>query len=159
MTEIRDDGVYVSQEIAFDIRKLENKFYRADIEIHNLDHSGQSYEGRVFLNNPNANQRTPVDEEHNYVGSYHVFGHGGCYGDIGHCDVVREKRRYDRRLSSDIRPQYKRIIATSTIKKIGGETDRFTITIVPVLYGDELSQRSLKKDIIKFDNIGIITYD
>jgi hypothetical protein len=159
MVENRSDGVYVSQEIIFDIRKLENKFYRADIEIHNLDHSGQSYEGRIFLNNPSANQRTPIDQEHHYVGSYHVFGHGGCYGDVGHCDGVHEKRRYDRRMSPDIRPQYKRIIATKMVRRLGSETNKFTVTIVPVLYGRQGYQTPPGQDIIKFDNIGIITYD
>jgi hypothetical protein len=46
-------GVYVSEPIYLDIKKLENEFYRADIEIHGVDHSGPSYEGRIFLNNVN----------------------------------------------------------------------------------------------------------
>ena len=46
--------VYVSREIHLDMTKLENEFKRADIEIHNVNHSGYSYEGRVFLNNPQS---------------------------------------------------------------------------------------------------------
>ena len=159
MTATDRNRAYISPEIVLDIKKLENEFYRADIEIHNVHHAGQSYEGRIFLNNRNANQNTPMDEKNNYAGSYHIFGHGGCFGDIGHCDYKSERRRYDRRTSSDVRPQYKHIIVTNLLKKIGKKTNKFTITIVPVLYGKSKSQSVPQTDIIKFDKIGIITYD
>ena len=45
---------------------------------------------------------------------------------------------------------------------MGKSTDKFTITIVPVLYGDNnniSSNPDNKNDIIKFGKIGIITYD
>ena len=95
MTATDRNRAYISPEIVLDIKKLENEFYRADIEIHNVHHAGQSYEGRIFLNNRNANQNTPMDEKNNYAGSYHIFGHGGCFGDIGHCDYKSERRRYE----------------------------------------------------------------
>jgi tyrosinase len=131
---------------------------QTDIEIHNVDHSGLSYEGRVFLNNPNANHNTVLTLENGYVGSYYIFGHGGCYGGMGHCDVPtgRRRRLYDSRSSHHLKPQYKRIIITNALKKLGKDANKFTITIVPVLYGT--SQPSMK-EIIKFDKIGIITYD
>jgi tyrosinase len=152
--------VYVSKEIYIDITKLENEFYRADIEIAGVDHSGSSYEGRVFLNNPYANQKTDLTLENGYVGSYHIFGHGGCFGGMGHCDIPTEPRRTsDYRPSHHLRPQYKRIIITDAFKKLGKNTNKFTITIVPVLYGGSQSPQSETKEIIKFDRIGIITYD
>lgn len=151
--------VYISPEIVFDIKKLEKKFVRADVEIHDVDHSGVSYEGRVFLNNPDANQTTPKDEKSNYAGSYHIFGHGGCFGNVGHCDYKPERRIYDRRQDLDIRPQYKRIIVTNLLKKLGNKTNKFTITIVPVLYARSVKESIPKEDIIKFDKIGFITYD
>ena len=52
---------YVSKELYLDITKLENDFKRADIEIHNVDHSGLSYEGRVFLNNPKARSKNQIN--------------------------------------------------------------------------------------------------
>ena len=159
MSESNQNRVYVSPEIIFDIKKFEREFYRADIEIHGIDHSGQSYEGRVFLNNPNANQKTPKDENSNYAGSYYIFGHGGCYGDVGHCDYVPGARKYDLRQNTDIRPQYKRIIATDLIKKLSKKTNSIVITIVPVLYAKSEEESVPKRDIIKFDKIGIITYD
>src|SRR5439155_390785 len=59
---------------------LDPSAYRADIEFHNVDHAGASYEGRVYLNNQNADENTGYDDP-SYAGSYHIFGHGGCLGD------------------------------------------------------------------------------
>ena len=151
---------YVSKEFYYDITKLENEFYRADIEIHNLEHSGASYEGRVFLNNPHANQKTELRLENGYVGSYHVFGHGGCFGSTGHCDIPKGRRRtFDYRSSHHLRPQYKRIIITNALKELGTKTNMFTISIVPVLYGQQPPNGVNNKEIVKFEKVGIITYD
>ncbi|MGB6531467.1 MAG: hypothetical protein WBF33_25455 [Candidatus Nitrosopolaris sp.] len=151
---------YVSKELYLDITKLENDFKRADIEIHNVDHSGLSYEGRVFLNNPKADQKTKLTLDKGYVGAYHIFGHGGCYGDLGHCDIPKEREKYDLRPSHHLKPQYKRVIITDALRKLGKNTDKFIISIVPFVPGKTSeSSYSDSRDIIKFDKIGIVTYD
>jgi hypothetical protein len=159
MTEtVNGARVYVSKEISLNISKLENEFKRADIEIHNVDHSGFSYEGRVFLNNPKADLKTELKIENGYVGSYYIFVHGGCFGDIGHCDIPKGTRVYDYRPSHHLKPQYKRIIVTDAPKQLGKNTDKFTISIVPVLPGKH-SKDDSGKEIIKFEKIGMITYN
>jgi hypothetical protein len=155
----RGPKTYVSKELYLDITKLENDFKRADIELHNVDHSGLSYEGRVFLNNPKADQKTKLTLDKGYVGSYHIFGHGGCYGDLGHCDIPKERRKYDLRPSHHLKPQYKRIIITDALKKLGKNSNKFIISIVPFVPGKTSQSDSNSRDIIKFDKIGIITYD
>lgn len=151
---------YVSKEISLNIKKLENEFYRADIEIHNVDCSVPSYEGRIFLNNPNANQKTEPILKNGYVGSYNIFGHAGCYGDIGHCDLPPGDRMYDFRPSHHLKPIYKRVVITDALKKLGKNTDKFTITIVPVIPGLTADNSgSYREDMVKFEKIGIITYD
>src|SRR5258708_2257508 len=60
---------------------------RADLVLIDTEHGGHSFEARVFLNNPSANSDTPMTEEAGYAGTFHVFGHGGCFGDAGHCEV------------------------------------------------------------------------
>src|SRR6266536_3247623 len=62
-------------------------FTRADVVFSGVDHSGASYEVRLFLNNPAATAGTPRTAEQGYAGRFTVFGHGGCYGDEGHCEV------------------------------------------------------------------------
>src|SRR5215213_2955245 len=100
--------IYVSDPIALDLESMENRFYRADLEIYGLEHGGASYEGRVFINNRNANQETPKTAENGYAGSFYVFGHGGCFGDPGHCDVSEHRREYDLRLSHPLTRMFTR---------------------------------------------------
>lgn len=46
------------------------------IEFTGVDLAGPSYEGRVFLNNPQAGPNTPLTAEQGYAGSFHVYGYG-----------------------------------------------------------------------------------
>jgi hypothetical protein len=157
-SNVKNRRTYVSEPIELNINKLENKFSRADIEIHNVDHRGASYEGRVFLNNPDADENTKLSQQNGYAGSYHIFGHGGCVGNLGHCDLLPTRPPYDKRPTQDLRPQYKRIIITDMLRKLGKRTSKFTITVVPVLFGKHIAESKVK-DILKFERIGIITYD
>ena len=149
--------VMVSNPLKFDIKKLGNKFYRADLEFHGVDHSGPSYEGRVFINNPKADYDTPKTIEGGYVGSFHIFGHGRCFGDIGHCEVRDRISQFDYRPSHPLTPAFKRIRVTEQLKKIGEKTDEFVISIVPVLSvgGSEVAS----ENIVKLERISIVTYN
>jgi tyrosinase len=98
---------------------LDTDIYRADIEFHDVDHAGASYEGRVFLDD-------------RYAGSYHVFGHGGCLGDPGHCEV-RPRRPYDPRPDHPLTKAKKVVIATDAVREAierGGST---TVSVVPIV--------------------------
>ena len=64
----------------------ETAFTRADLVFTGVDHSSLSYEVRVFLNNTDVDDETPCIPEVGYAGSFSVFGHGNCFGDIGHCE-------------------------------------------------------------------------
>ena len=35
-----------------------------------------------------GDESTPMTEAEGYAGTFHILGHGGCYGDIGHCEVT-----------------------------------------------------------------------
>jgi tyrosinase len=146
---------FVSKPLHLNVKTLENPFKRADIEIYGIDHSGSSYEGRVFLNNPDANHSTSKTRAKGYAGSFYIFGHGGCYGDVGHCEIHGDRRSYDYRPSHPLTPAYKRIIATDIIRQLGKKTSEFTITIVPVLAKGTI----ITDEVVKFERISIITYD
>ena len=91
--------IYKCPKININIAKGKFDYYRADLELYGIDHSGPSYEGRVFLNNPRADENTALDIKNGYAGSYNIFGHGGCLGDLGHCDV-KQRRPYDHKSSA-----------------------------------------------------------
>src|SRR5262245_22746778 len=69
-------GKFTSPPIPLNLGSKKDGFDRADIEIFGIDQSGASFEGRVFLNNPDANFSTPLSPEHGYAGSFHVYGYG-----------------------------------------------------------------------------------
>jgi hypothetical protein len=107
-------------------------FSRADLEFEGVDHSGSSYEARVYLNNPDANADTDPTDENGYAGSYYVFGHGGCYGDQGHCDIV-ERSPYDPRPPHGLLPTRKVVIATDAVQRAASQGKALSITVVPIL--------------------------
>ena len=148
--------IFRSPPIKLHFNPDENDFYRADIELYGVDLSGPSYEGRVFLNNPAASENTPMDVGNGYVGSYHIFGHGGCFGDSGHCEVA-PRRTYDSRAQHPLTPAFKSLVATAIIKKILKSTDTITITIVPIIAkGGRMSDT---KEVVDIQRIRINGYE
>lgn len=100
-------------------------FSSADFEIGGIKHTGSSYEGLVYIGNPDADASTGKDPQSGYVGSFNVFGHGGCFGAEGHCDNTEpERRRFDNRpLARSIRMK-KRVSITEPLRRAaapGGE--------------------------------------
>ena len=121
------------------------------------NHSAESYEGRVYINNRDANQNTAKTSPNGYVGSFHIFGHGGLYGDVGHCEIRKERRPFDYRPPHQLTPLYKRLIVTRDLLRLGKNTDKFTITIVPILAGGSIIR--IVQEIVKVERISLITYD
>lgn len=154
-SEMKNPKPYTSKKMHIDIDGLENKFARVDLEFHGLSHSGPSYEGRIFINNPDANESTPLDESSRYAGSFHVFGHGGCFGDLGHCSVRPNKRPFDKRRQHHLTPAFKRVTVTDTLNSL--QQSEFTVTIVPILQAT--TNLCGTEDTIQFKKIKLVTYD
>ena len=87
-------ATFVANPLTVTLTAPGEPYYRADLEFHGVDHSKASFEGRLFINNPDAGPDTPTGDE-SYVGSFWVFGHGGCAGDEGHCEPPAERRAFD----------------------------------------------------------------
>src|SRR6266705_3259125 len=78
---------------------------RVDVVFYGIDHSGPSFEARIFLDNPGADASTPMDADHGFAGTFPIFGHGGCFGDEGHCEVpTRPVSAFDRRPPHQLTP-------------------------------------------------------
>jgi hypothetical protein len=144
---------YLSPEIRLDT--LDQRFRRADIEFHGVDHSGPSFEARVFVNNPSADDSTPLSAENGYAGSFHVFGHGGCFGDEGHCDIL-PRRMYDPRPAHQLTPARKVIVATDAIRRAIAEGTTATITVVPIV--TSLTEKVSAEEALHFERLSIVTY-
>ena len=148
--------VYTSQPINSRVSALGVNFTRADLEFHGVDHSGASFEARVFFNNPNADESTPKTAANGYAGSFYVFGHGGCFGDVGHCEINAEQRPYDPRPAHMLTPIKKTVIVTEALRRAIEQGETITVTVVPIITG--LTEQCDLENVLKFDQIKLITY-
>lgn len=149
-------NIYTSTPIGVDSLPEMEDVTRADIELHGVDHSDASFEGRVFVNNPQANENTEKTPQNGYVGSFYVFGHGGCFGEAGHCEVRAEQRAYDPRPSHVLTPIKATVTATEALRRAAELGEEVTVSVVPVITG--LTDQTDTENVLKFDRLSIVTY-
>jgi tyrosinase len=144
-------------ELPYPPHETPEDFSRADLEFRGVDHAGPSYEGRLYLNNRDANPDSGHDPDAGYAGSFFVFGHGGCAGEAGHCDPAQQNRGpYDLRLPHALRPQFKTVVVTEPLRRLmrAADAEIFTLTIVAIVdesapapfedYGDPLKLEGVR---------------
>lgn len=136
---------------------LPAEYVRADLEFIGVEHAGPSYEARVYVNNPTADINTEPTDGNGYAGSFYVFGHGGCFGDVGHCDIRQGRREdFDPRRSHPLEPIKKVVVATEAIKAAAMTGNSLKVTVVPVV--TSWSEKVDTEDVLKFDHINLVTY-
>jgi hypothetical protein len=135
-------------------------FSRADIVVTGVDHSGPSYEVRLFLNNPNADVNTPRTLEEGYAGRFTVFGHGGCYGDLGHCDVpLASTDPTDLRRPHPLTPLNTYVTITDALRHLLERGDQLhTVTLVPVSIMPLRKDRKPAPELFRFDDVSLRAY-
>jgi tyrosinase len=127
-------------------------FVRADLIFYGLDHSRESYEGRVFVDAPTADADLPREGDL-YAGSFWIFGHGGCFGDVGHCDVPVRDDPFDLRPPHQLTPATRTVTVTDAIKRLldAGETAT-TVSVVAHTAEDA------PNDVLAFEKVRLATY-
>ena len=122
--------VIVTEPVPSQVAVPAADYSSADFEIGGIKHTGSSYEGLVYIDNPDANGDTGRDAGAGYVGSFNVFGHGGCFGAEGHCDAPHERRRFDNRpLARAIRMK-KRVDVSEPLRAAAASSAEIQFTIV-----------------------------
>lgn len=130
-------------------------FSRADLIFESVDHSGDSFTAHVFLDNPDADETTPRDQTNGYAGWFSIFGHAGCAGDVGHCDLPLDQGdTEDQRLLHPLTPHTKVVLISEALRKAPGP--EVTVTVVAVIPGEHAAQRA---DLLKFESLQIAIYD
>lgn len=155
-------AAYTSSPLSVPAHEGNTPFQRADLKFYGVDHSGSSFEARIFLNNPAADETTARSDETGYAGSFYIFGHGRCFGDEGHCRVRGPVSPFDRRPPHQLTPTTKTVIVTDQLRKLCGsrtEGITFTVTMVPVVRESALASADDAATILKFDRIALLTYD
>ncbi|HSH60473.1 MAG TPA: hypothetical protein VK988_12720 [Acidimicrobiales bacterium] len=70
---------YVSDPIPLPPHDEEQEINRVDLVFYGAGPRGPSYEGRIFINVPDAGPTIPMELDAGYAGSFTVFGYGRCY--------------------------------------------------------------------------------
>jgi tyrosinase len=102
---------------ALELPSPEHAFDRADLIFYGLDHSGPSYEAQVFMAARGVGGE-PHREHRSYVGSFFILGHGGCFGDIGHCDIPTTRDPFDLRPAHQLEPAVRIVTVTEPLKSM-----------------------------------------
>jgi tyrosinase len=146
---------FVSEPIQLAPVVASGEFRRADLIFDEVDHSLASYEGRVYINAPDATITTGRDHPA-YAGSFHIFGHGGCFGDQGHCDVPTGPRApFDLRSPHQLTPTTKVVIVTEALRRIiSAATDSGSMQVTVVVSAPGRPSN----EYLKFSRLRLLTY-
>ena len=112
-------------------------FSHAEVTARGVDQGGPSFEVRVFLNNPDASVDTPLDEQHGYAGSFHVYGFG-----------VHKPGSSDHRTPTDYA-----VPATRAVRAALKKSPTVTVTLVPRYY----NRVSDAEKALQLDGVAIAT--
>jgi tyrosinase len=130
----------------------EHAFKRADLIFYGLDHSGASFEGQVFLD-PRGVGRDADSGHRAYVGSFYVFGHGECVGDVGHCDIPAERDPFDLRPPHQLEPAVRILTVTDAVRQLNERTaEAAKVTVI----ARTTAKRSA--NVLAFEKVRLVTY-
>lgn len=130
----------------------EHRFARADLIFYGLDHSGSSYEAQVFMASRGVGGE-PDQSHRAYVGSFFIFGHGGCFGDVGHCDIPTARDPFDLRPAHQLEPAVRILTVTEPLKAM--LTQGLTAAKVTVVAHTE---GRASDEVLSFRKIRLATY-
>ncbi len=150
---------FVSNPLTVTMTAPAEPYKRADLIIHGIDHAKASYECRLFINNPDAGPDTST-ADNSYVGSFWIFGHGGCAGGEGHCEPPRERRPFDFRIEHQLTPMSKIVVITEKLRALVPAGQQFTVRFVPYIRPDSADRlpANLVTDVLGFDRADLVTY-
>ena len=149
--------IFVSKPLKCSLPDLEHEEHRFDLLLRGLETVCPSYEGRVFFNNPDADETTEPDEESGYAGSFHIFGHS-CYSDPGHCDVRPPRLPYDDRPPSPALPVEVHLTVTEALIRAAEGDGTVTVTIVPIVSDVPAYVTADVENVLKLESVSLIAY-
>lgn len=131
---------------------IDDGFGRADLIFTGVDHAGASFEARLFLDAPEADHTAGRDHPA-CISSFYIFGHGGCMGDAGHCDVPATRDPFDLRPEHPLTPAIRVVTVTDAIhERVRNGARQTTLTVVAHAVGDH------PNDVLAFDTVRLAIY-
>jgi hypothetical protein len=137
---------------ALELPSPEHAFNRADLLFYGLDHSGASYEAQVFVAARGIGGE-PDRDHRAYVGSFFILGHGGCFGDVGHCDIPTRRDEFDLRPPHQLEPATRIVTVTDALTAMLQQgLTAAKVTVVAHTEG------RASNDVLSFKTIRLATY-
>lgn len=130
-----------------------HQLQRADLVFYGVDHSGPTFEARIFLGAKRGLKHGAGVDHPAYAGSFYAFGHGRCHGDKGHCDVPAQRDPFDLRLPHHLEPAVQIVTVTEAIERLVAEKKAKAAVDVFVHGPDGKSLKALD-----FTRLRLITY-
>ncbi len=144
---------FVSAPISLTPAQAAGQFRRADLVFYGVDARHASYTARVFLEAPGGNVDLSPDRRDGYAGFFAIFGHGGCAGDAGHCDLPEHRDPFDLGPPHPLTPQVKMVEVTERLRALGGDqVVAVVLAVRPSRDGARLA------DLLSFSAVRLLTY-
>lgn len=142
------------------------EFDRADLVFTGVRHDADTYEVRVFLDNPEATLDTPCTPDAGFAGAFTVLGHGGCFGAEGHCrtdlrpaDPIPALTGTQR--GDPLARQWKFITITRPLRRAIEQRGEglIRVILVPVVPGDAPEDDRVSAEAFGFDRMRLEIHD
>jgi tyrosinase len=111
---------FVSAPIRLTAAQAAGAYARADLVFYDVDARHASFIARVFLQAPGDVDVSP-DRQDGYAGFFAIFGHGGCSGDEGHCEIPEGRDPFDLGPPHPLTPQVKLVEVTKRLREVGAQ--------------------------------------
>jgi hypothetical protein len=133
----------------------EPTFTRVDLAFEEVDHSGDSFSVRVFLNNPEADESTRTELDEGYAGHFTVFAHGECWGEQDHCEVKEPLGTFDLREEHPLTPYTITHTITDAFRARVPGGEPFTVTALAFRLGEQGEE----VEILRFSYLALLVYE
>lgn len=144
---------YVSPPIKLTGAQAARKFTRADLIFYGVDGGGASFAANVFIDPAGTKPDQTPSRTAGYAGFFFILGHGGCFGDVGHCDVPHTRDPFEIGPPQGLIPQTKLVDITDELKASAHDT--ITVT---VLATTRSAGGPLLIDALTFSSLRLLTY-
>jgi tyrosinase len=130
---------------------VRTSFQQAEVRLHRVPQLPRSCFIRVFLNLPDANASTSIEDVH-YAGYLAIFGHADCIGGPGHCDLPpSQPRKYDQRPRHHNTPRNHRVNVSKTARRLfdeGASSLQITLVVIGADYCED-------SDLLRLDSVSL----
>lgn len=130
-------------------------FAAADLEFEDIRHDGPSLSVFLYFDNPEVDPEAGEAGD-GYIGQFRVFGHGECWGGVGHCDPPKGPiHDFDTRPPHPLTPIDLTLECTEALRGLGERAEATVTALV------RATPREEEKDdgLLRFSRLCLVTYD